>query len=162
MLLKVECEITDEDTAGQLHDRLSVLGARAIVDTIDQLESGSLKPEAQIDALACYAAKLDKAEARLDWQKTALELDRQVRAFNPWPVAQTHWHGKVLRIWQTEVVDQAANGPPGKVIRVDKQGIDIATANGLLRLKKIQLPGGKPMTVDAFLNAHSIEGDMLG
>jgi methionyl-tRNA formyltransferase len=162
MLLKVECAITDDDTAGKLHDRLSALGARAIVDAIEQLESGRLQPEPQIDELACYAAKLDKAEARLDWQKTALELDRQVRAFNPWPVAQTQWQGKVLRIWESEVVDQATKGAPGKVMRVAKQGIDIATAAGLLRLKKVQLPGGKPMSVDAFLNAHSIEGDILG
>ncbi len=162
MLLKLECEITKLDTAGSLHDRLSGLGARAIIDAIDQLESGQLQPQAQDEQLACYAAKLDKAEAQLDWHKTAAELDRQVRAFNPWPVAQTHWHDKVLRVWECALVEQATQLQPGKVVHADRQGIDVATASGLLRLKKIQLPGGKPMSVDAFLNAHDIDGDMLG
>ena len=162
MLLKLECNIDDNDTAGSLHDRLAVLGAQAIVDSVEQLESGQLRPQSQDEQQACYAAKLDKAEALLDWHKTAVELDRQVRAFNPWPVAQTRWRDDVLRIWESSVVEQPARQSPGKVIQAGKQGIDVATAAGLLRLQKVQLPGGRPMTADAFINAHNIDGDMLG
>ncbi len=162
MLLKVSCDISADDTTGSLHDRLSMLGASAIIEAIDQLESGGLQAEPQDGELACYAAKLDKAEARLDWQKTALELERQVRAFNPWPVAQCHWQDKVLRVWEALAVEPGSdNNTPGQVVRSNKQGIDVATTAGLLRLTKIQLPGGKPMHADAFLNAHSIDGDIL-
>ena len=130
MLLKLECNIDDNDTAGSLHDRLAVLGAQAIVDTVEQLESGQLRPQSQDEQQACYAAKLDKAEALLDWHKTAVELDRQVHAFNPWPVAQTRWRDDVLRIWESSVVEQSARQSPGKVIQAGKQGIDVGGGRG--------------------------------
>lgn len=164
MLLKVECDIGDEDTAGILHDRLRALGAQAIIDTIDQLESGQSRPEPQENEASCYAAKLDKAEAIMDWKKPSIELHRQVRAFNPWPVAQTLWNDKVLRVWEaTRTGAEGTRGElPGTVVHADRLGIDVMTTDGMLRLKKIQLPGGKPMTVEAFLNAHTIVGDRLG
>jgi len=161
MLLKLECDIHDDDTAGSLHDRLARMGADAIIQALDQLEAGQLHPRPQDDSQASYAAKLDKAEARLDWQKPALELDRQVRAFNPWPVAQTQWQGKVLRVWQAEVLDEDTELAAGCVVSAHRHGIDVATGKGMLRLKTVQLPGGKPVSAQAFLNAHQIEGDML-
>ena len=161
MLYKVECDIRQTDNAGSLHDRLAVLGAEAIVTVVDQLGTGNLKPETQTDENSCYARKLDKAEARLDWQQSAEQLARQVRAFNPWPVAQSSWQEKVMRIWEAESIAEVSKEEPGSVINANKNGIDIATADGVLRLQTIQLPGGKPMPAAAFLNAHVIDGDKL-
>lgn len=161
MLLKLECDIHEDDTAGSLHDRLAHMGADAIIQALDQLETGQLHPRPQDDNQACYAAKLDKAEARLEWQKPALELGRQVRAFNPWPVAQTQWQDKVLRVWQAQVLDEDSQLPAGSVVCAHRQGIDVATGKGMLRLKTVQLPGGKSMSAEAFLNAHQIQGNVL-
>jgi len=161
MLYKVQCDIRQTDNAGVLHDRLAVLGAEAIVIVVDQLGTGNLKPEPQNDENSCYARKLDKAEARLDWTQSAEQLARQVRAFNPWPVAQSSWQEKVMRIWEAEAIADVSKLEPGCVIDANKNGIDIATGEGVLRLQAIQLPGGKPMPVAAFLNAHVIDGDKL-
>ncbi len=162
MLYKIECDIHDDDNGGSLHDRLAQMGADAIIQTLEQLEAGQLQAQPQDDRLACYAAKLDKAEARLNWQKPADELERQVRAFNPWPVAQTQWQDKVLRVWEAAVLEENSQLPVGTVVSADRHGIDVATGKGLLRLKTIQLPGGKPISAEAFLNAHHIQGDLLG
>jgi len=161
MLLKHECHIHPEDTTASLHDRLAEMGGRAIVEVIEQLEQGELKPVRQIDEQASYASKLDKAEARIDWSKSAQELDRQVRAFNPWPVAQTNWGDKVLRIWMSSVSDEGSDAEPGRVIGASKQGIDVTCGGGVLRLQQVQLPGGKPMPAHAFINAHDIDGQLL-
>lgn len=166
MLLRLTCDIDADDTGGSLHDRLQILGAQAIIEAIEQLESGCSQAQPQQHEASRYAAKLDKAEAVMDWKKSALELHRLVRAFNPWPVAQTQWQGKVLRVWEAECSSHAGQEVPevsvGSVVNTTRQGIDVMTGDGVLRLKKIQLPGGKPMTADAFLNAHSMAGDGLG
>lgn len=161
MLLRLECDIHPDESAGVLHDRLAGLGARGIIEVIDRLETGTLQAVRQDNDKACYAAKLDKAEASLDWGKRARELDRQVHAFNPWPVAQTRWKDRVIRVWESVCLDGDSDKKPGDVIRAGKQGIDVITGDGILRLTTIQLPGGKPMSAQAFCNAHSIEDDTL-
>lgn len=155
MLLKRPCPIRDEDTAQSLHDRLAGIGAAAAVEALDQLAQGSAHAEPQDDNLACYAAKLSKAEALIDWQEPATRIERQVRAFNPWPVAQTQLAGEVLRIWQAQAVpDAAAQAAPGTVVRADKQGIEVATGAGVLRILSAQLPGKRAMTAVDLLNAR--------
>jgi methionyl-tRNA formyltransferase len=163
MLLRLTCPITGKDTAASLHDRLASLGAEAIITALDQLPTLTATP--QDDREATYAAKLTKQEAVIDWCRPAEELDRQIRAFNPWPVAQTSVNGQTLRIWSAQSLTDKANMPPGTVIGCDKQGIDIACGEGVLRLTRLQPAGSKPMDVAAFLNGRPdwlIPGKQLG
>jgi len=152
-----QCLTTDieaQDTAGSLHDRLAVLGARALQDCIVMLTRGEL-PQAvvQDESQAVYARKLSKAEAEMDWNLSAEVLQRRVRAFNPWPVAWCDIGGKRLRIWKAEVVDNVANCKPGQVL-VDRQSLLIGTAEKALKVLELQRAGGQRMTTEQFLNAQ--------
>jgi methionyl-tRNA formyltransferase len=162
MLLKLRCAIEPTDTAASLHDRLSTSGAEAILAALARLEQGTLQPEAQDDGLATYAKKIEKAEAELDWSQPAVQLDRQVRAFNPWPVAQTRFDGQVLRVWRAQPLAEIVEARPGTVTRVGNVGVDVATGAGLLRLTEVQLSGKKPVDAAAFAHAHTLSGAVLG
>ena len=166
MLYKTQCDILPDDTGSSLHDRLSQQGAEALLSVLPQVESESCQPEKQDDSLSCYAEKLQKSEAILDWNLPAAQLAAKVQAFNAWPVAQTTMMKKakpqVLRIWRAIVVDESCNQAPGSVIRCNKQGMDVATGDQLLRILELQLPGGKPMDIKAFVNAHDLSGETLG
>jgi methionyl-tRNA formyltransferase len=162
MLYKLATPITAEDNAQSLHDRLAELGAQAIVEALDAIQAGTLTPEPQDENLANYAKKLNKGEAAIDWQQSAAQIARQVAAFNPWPVAQSQLEEKVLRIWEAEALPVSSATPPGTVIAEGKQGIDVACGEGTLRLKRLQLPGGKPLSAAEFLNARSLDGVILG
>jgi methionyl-tRNA formyltransferase len=154
MLYTVTTPIEATDTAQSLHDRLAELGARALLETLAQIEAGTATPVKQDDALANYARKLDKAEARIDWGRSSAEIDRLIRAFNPWPVAQTLYQGETLRIWQASPREGVSDQPPGTIVHADKHGIDVATGDGLLRLTRVQLSGSKAMDAAAFVNGH--------
>jgi methionyl-tRNA formyltransferase len=162
MLYKLSTPITERDNAQSLHDRLASLGAQAITEALAGLQAGTLVAEKQEESLACYAKKLHKAEAEIDWQQPAQQLARQVAAFNPWPVAQTLYKGEVLRIWEANAVDEVSGKAPGSVIRAGREGIDVACGEGVLRLRQLQRPGGKPQDAQAFLNANNVEGLTLG
>ncbi len=163
MLHTLRCRIHDDDTGGALHDRLAVLGAQALLEVLPNLAAGAITPEQQDDALANYASKLDKQESQIDWGLPALEIDRKVRAFNPWPVAQADFQGKVMRIWETQVIEAGTQSvPPGTVVSTGKDGIDVATGRDLLRIRKLQMPGKRAMAAADFLNAHRMDGIVLG
>ncbi|VAW68861.1 Methionyl-tRNA formyltransferase [hydrothermal vent metagenome] len=168
MLFKKSLAIEENDTGSSLHDRLSVMGAEALMEVLPAIADATIQAEKQDDSQSCYAKKLQKAEALIDWSKPAKEILAQVNAFNAWPVAQTPVDIKrndkpqMMRIWQAQVVEGVAGDQPGKVMRCERQGIDIATGDAYLRLLNIQLPGKKPMDVNAFVNANDISGLVLG
>ncbi|MDH5544306.1 MAG: methionyl-tRNA formyltransferase [Gammaproteobacteria bacterium] len=161
MLFKVKCTIEADDNAQTLHDRLASIGASAIVSALDRLVLGGVSGERQDDALANYAKKLDKAEATIDWQKPAVEIERLIRAFNPWPVAQTNLDEKIMRIWQAKAVSSASTATPGTILASSKKQFDVATGDGVLQLLQIQMPGKKPVDVASFLNANDVSGKVL-
>lgn len=153
MLLKESCPIGSGDTAQTLHDRLATLGANALLEILTGLPD-KLNPEPQDEGQASYAHKLDKAEAWLDWQQAAVQLARQVQAFNPWPVAQTRLGDKLIRVWHAEALDTPTDAQPGTLVKTDKTGFDVACGEGTLHITSLQLPGGKAMDAAALLNGH--------
>jgi len=162
MLHKEDYVLGASDTSSIVHDKLAELGAIGLAKVLVQLEAGAVHAEPQDEALVTYAEKLDKSEAVIDWTQAAEQIARKVRGLNAWPVAQTRYRGEVLRIWQAEALDADFNNRvPGQVCCAHKH-IDVATGAGLLRLHEVQLPGGKRMTAEAFLNAHAADGVELG
>ena len=160
VLAEVRTPIAADETGGSLHDRLSQLAAGLLARHLDDLDAGRLEPRPQDESRVTYAHKLDKREAAIDWAGDAVQLERQVRAFNPWPVAQAHYRGQPLRIWRARAVE-GPEGRAGTVVAFGPQGIDVACGHGCLRLLEVQLPGGKRLDAADFLNARSVDGAVL-
>ena len=155
VLLAQSLPIGPDETGGQLHDRLSDLGAQVLRDALGLLRAGiRLPPHAQSDVGVEYANKLDKAEAKLDWTQPADVLARKVRAFNPWPIAEAQVAGERLRIHGAVPVEQAHAATPGTLLAAGRQGLDIACGAGVLRLRVVQREGGKAITAADYLNAR--------
>jgi methionyl-tRNA formyltransferase len=162
MLLTRETPIGPREDGGSLHDRLAALGAGAIVAAIEQWQARRVTAQPQPAEGVTYASKIRKDEARIDWTRPATELDRLVRAFHPWPVAETAWQGRQLRIWQAEPEQCAVAAEPGRVIEAAAGRIVVATGDGALRLVRVQLAGRRATTAAEFLNAHPLIGATLG
>ena len=161
MLHKEECLIEDHSTSSDLHDKLADLGAIGLKKVLSQIETNTLKPEKQDESLVTYASKLEKSESVLDWTLSSVELDRKIRGLNSWPVAQTLYLGKVLRIWKAKIADDENTLAPGTVSKLGKR-MAVSTGKGVLDLLEVQLPGGKRMDIQAFLNAHDVADIKLG
>jgi len=154
VLLRLSTPIGPTDTGNSLHERLSELGAEALLRCLELLSRDELPvPLAQSTEGVRYAAKLDKAQASLDWRRSAAELERQVRAFNPWPVAWCEIEGQRLRVWHTQVIETTANAEPGTILSRSADGLEIAIGAGRLRLLEVQGEGGRRMPVAEFLKA---------
>ena len=157
MLSKTEVAITTLDNAHSLHEKLAPLGAKLMEDYLCQLEHQDQPPgQAQDATLASYAPKLHKSEAHIDWQQSALQIEHHIRAFNPYPVAQTSHQNDILRIWTAQVTTAVTDAAPGTIIHAQKN-LDVATGKGVLRILEIQRPGGKRVATQAFLNAYTLQ-----
>jgi methionyl-tRNA formyltransferase len=155
VLLSLATAIANDDTTASLHDRLAQLGAQVLKDGLVLLRLG-LRPMAQAQAATgvTYAGKLDKAEATLDLNLPAIELERRVRAFSPWPVAELELAGERVRVFAARVLDEIVAAAPGTVLRAGREGLDLATGDGVLRLTLVQRAGGKVLPVADYLNAR--------
>ncbi|PUA28157.1 MAG: methionyl-tRNA formyltransferase [Cellvibrio sp. 79] len=158
MLIKAYCPILPDDTGGSLHDKLIQIGGPALLEALDQLQAGIIKPEKQDDSLSNYAPKLSKEEAALNWLLSARELERRVRAFNPFPVAHTKPASSTddqrIRIWGASAVDKTSTSKPGSISQIDEQGLWVACATGQLVIEQLQLPGKKVMKIGEILRGH--------
>lgn len=151
------------ETAGMLHDRVARSGAELLMESLPGILSGDLAAEPQDDALATHAPRLAKSDGVLVWTAPAVELERRVRAFNPWPVAETRTaSGKRLRIWEAVAAEGGSPARPGSVIRTGADGIDVVTGAGILRVQSLQSPGGRVMSAVDYLNANTLEGETFG
>ena len=161
MLMREEAAILPDDTAESLTGRLSEMGARLIVKALEELEAGRLIGVRQDESLATMAPMLKKGMGRIDWAKPAAGIERLVRGFNPWPGAYTSRSGEMLKVWRTESI--SGDGEPGVVIKADKNGIAVATGEGVLVIKKLQPQGGRVMKAAEYLAGHKFQpGEKLG
>jgi len=156
MLAKVVTSIEPSETAAELHDRLAPLGNEALLEVLGQLRDGTANPQIQDESQTCYAAKLSKDEAPLDWRMPVEAVQRQVSAFNPFPVATARLGDEILRIWRSQISSQSMpeNSPPGTIISADKKGISVQTGAGVLTILELQAAGKKRMSAADFVNAR--------
>jgi len=163
MLAARSMDIGARDTAKALHDQLAILGAELMMETLDAYQEGRIREIAQPAEGVTYAEKINKGEALIDWGQDSLSIWRQVRAFNPWPVAETRLAGEQLRIWEAELLephrraaDAAAQGAAGTVLAASPDGVDVACGRGALRVTRLQLAGRKPLPAGEFLKGQPL------
>lgn len=155
ILNQISTEIREQENAASLYARLAALGSQALLQTLADVLASRVVPHAQDDSQACYAAKLTKQEAGINWEQSALQIARQIRAFCMWPIAFTQLNDTLLKVHQAMPLPQRTTVKPGTIINVDKLGIDIATGEDLLRLQQLQFAGGKPLKVAEILKSRS-------
>ena len=153
MLHKSSVTIEAKDTSESLYHKLSLCGPQALLDCLDNIHN--LEPEVQNNELACYAKKLSKEEAKIDWRFGAAQLERNCRAFNPWPISYFELAGTNIKVWECDVVADSSNHKIGEIVELSKKGIVIKTGKDCLRLKTLQMPGKKPMACSDILNGRS-------
>lgn len=157
ILTQKSCPIGEEDTAGGLYERLSSLGADLLIETLDKIESRTIHAKKQDASRATYALKIQKKNTELNWYQSAVNLGRKVRAFNPAPVTFTYFKHQPIRIWQAEVLAEKTQLRAGSLILLDKNRLDVATGDGVLRLHQLQLPGKRIQSARDFINAYRKE-----
>lgn len=160
MLTKVSLPI-DGMNCEALHDKLAEMGANLLVDTLPMIEAGEVKPEPQDDALSSYAGLISKKDGVIDFTKTPEEIERQIRAFDPWPGAYCAYKGETMKLWKAEALDKESDAEAGTIVKVSNEGIDICCGGRLLRATEIQMPGKKRVEVKAFLLGNKIDEDIV-
>jgi methionyl-tRNA formyltransferase len=162
MLDQEAIALDKKETFGSLHDKLSSLGSRLILKTIIKLEEGTAVRTPQDDLKTCYVGMIKKSMGDIDWSMDAVSIERLIRGLNPWPSAYTVWNGKVMKLWEAEVVDKEYEGAYGQVVEAGRDSLVIKTGKGSLSIRKLQLQGKKCMEIDAFLRGYQIaEGTVL-
>lgn len=162
MLIKDSVEIGENMTAGELYEILKERGAKTLIDTIEGLYNGKLTPEKQSDE-TFYAKMLNKDTGIINWEDKAINIHNLIRGLNPWPIAHTNYKDLSMKVYETLCLDEKSEKMPGTIIDVTKNGIKVSTGEGILLVKKVQFPNGKPLTIEQYINGHSIEiGEILG
>ena len=156
MLLKDEVEITENMTAGELHDILMVRGGNLLIETIEGVANGTVKGIKQ-EGETCYAKMLSKNTGKISWDKSALEIHNLIRGLNPWPIAHTTYKEENMKIYESEVLNENSNKEPGTILNVNKSGMKVSCKEGLLLVKKVQFPNGKPLTIEQYITGKDIE-----
>lgn len=154
MLYKLACPITSEDTSATLYDKLAALGPQGLIETLQQLAQGTAKPQVQDEELVTYAEKLSKDEARMDWSLSAEQLERCIRAFNPWPMSWFVIDEQPIKVWKASALPSSTQAEPGTIVEASKSGIQVATAEGILNLESLQPAGKKAMSAQDLLNSR--------
>ncbi|MBU2711701.1 methionyl-tRNA formyltransferase [Zooshikella harenae] len=154
MLVKAECPITQTDTSADLYQRITALGAQTLPDALSSLAQASLSPEKQDNNQATYAEKISKAEAEINWQQAAEVIHRQIRGFNPRPIAYSYVNGEAVRIWSAELEANTHQAEPGTILATNKHGITVACLHNAIRITKLQLAGAKAMSAQDILNSR--------
>lgn len=160
-----ELTIDAQETAGELEQRLAALGATALSTVLDDLLAGALRPQAQPDEGVTYAGRIRKADGHIDWRQPAVQIARQIRAYNPWPVAETTLSGKQLRCFTATTPSAnktTADAKPGQIIAADTHGLSVQTGDGLLVLGTVQLPGKQKIAAADLAHSRSLTGLVLG
>ena len=161
MLTKVVVPLDQDETGGSLFDKLSVAGAKLCVETMELIEKGEVTPQKQGETTTAYAKMITKELGKIDFSKSAVEIERLIRGFNPWPSAYTKLGNKTLKIWAADVLEDEYEGAFGEIIKVSKNEILVKTGKGTLSLREIQLEGKKRMAADAFLRGYPLESGVL-
>lgn len=161
MILKSEIPLDDEITAGELHDKMMIDGAKVLKETIDLIEKGEAPREKQSNEDTCYSPIMNKSLGNIDWKKSAIDIHNLVRGINPWPSAYTTYEGQTMKIWKTKVIDKNSDKDPGTIISVDKEGINVSTSEGILQIKEIQMAGKKRMEVPEYIKGNNINTDII-
>jgi len=156
MILKKEIAIAEDDTYGSLHDKMSEIGALALIDAIELLEKGEVKPEKQNDEASCYAKKINKEFGKIDWNKNSKEILNIIKGLNPTPGAYTFLNGEVFKIWRAEEY-QCDSGKAGIIVDVNKKGFIVKTNDSAIIVTEVQAKGGKKMSCADYLRGHPVE-----
>lgn len=154
MLASVSCPIETHDTASDLHDKLAQLASSPLLTVLDAIASGKQHPMPQENHEATYAPKIKKEDAAINWQHSAVNINCQIRAFNPWPMAYTHANQTTVRIHQARVINNTSSATPGTIIAINKDGMQVATGDKILLIEQLQFAGGKAISVADLLNAN--------
>lgn len=163
MLLVEKTKIGENETSGELYDRLTVIGAELLIKTLKAIETGNISPEKQDDSKSSYASMLDKSMSPVDWSKSAQQIHNQIRGLDPWPVALTYLDGKSLKLFRSEISENLGSGKPGEAVAL-KNGLGVFCGDGkAVIIKEVQFEGKKRMNAADFLRGHSLEkGTVLG